>query len=724
MKLHEDDREVVTSGGLEEQEFKMDDASLHVIFDVLRSKVYSNPIGSLCREVVSNSRDAQREAGVTDPVEVEIRGDNKDVDIWDADTGGISIVFRDRGTGISPARMRDVYSKYGASTKRDSNSLTGGFGLGAKTPFAYADAFTVTTVFDGVRYNYSVYIDQSRKGLIALTDEERVEAPNGTEIIVPLQRKDVQTFEYEVVKSTHFWEVRPKLIGFRYHGFFNLASPKLQTKLEEPGVYLLVAPGTGFVESSVNVVIDGIYYPVDVHITKDPVHGASIIMPFGNGELTVGANREQLQYDDRTKDLIGQRLAEARAIIAKGYDDLFAKEKTLLGAIELDASLRQRDVFYNSTISSSPRTHEVAGVSYTLDRAPWSLRTHEILHITCNNTRGTRSVLTRIDSYQVHNTPVYFRACGDKARPGTWRTLLDRHKSFVVLTQRDPHMVGTSLANPEGYYEDVSHDVSTIETLGIVLRDFAEVDVERAERTPTEKSKLVLRTASRSNIYRATYRVEDGEVFLDDGKPTPVQLVVHWLENETHGVPADVAQLLQDASEIADITNKLRDSATTKMVRVVAASKSKSRKLGRVVELDDFLERSPLVSDLVHYMENHRTVEDATVLRVQYPTKEQRDAHAQIVAFDARVKRAGLHALSVPSLTRHVATKKFVKPWGIVDPIGDRSDLPLLNSLHGVTDKNTYMKQVLETRALRAEVEALKQQIQQLHAQEEPAVAA
>ena len=137
------------------------------ILQILRTNTYSDPIGSICREVISNCRDSHREAGKAEiPVEVELLED-------ELSNSKRQLVFRDFGVGLSPERMNEVYSVYGESTKRNSNQFTGGFGLGAKTPFAYTDSFQVKTVYNFIEYTYQLVIDKSEKGKIIEISKEK-----------------------------------------------------------------------------------------------------------------------------------------------------------------------------------------------------------------------------------------------------------------------------------------------------------------------------------------------------------------------------------------------------------------------------------------------------------------------------------------------------------------------------------------------------------------------
>ena len=88
----------------------------HLIM-VLSSNLYSNPIGSTVREIVSNAWDAHVEAGNPDPVIITFY---KTID------NTFQIIFQDFGVGLSPERFDSVYKNIGASTKRDSNGQIGG----------------------------------------------------------------------------------------------------------------------------------------------------------------------------------------------------------------------------------------------------------------------------------------------------------------------------------------------------------------------------------------------------------------------------------------------------------------------------------------------------------------------------------------------------------------------------------------------------------------------
>ena len=115
MKLPESNIQTELIGEIKVHDFTVNEEDQGIIFDMLRSKIYKKPIDSICREVVSNSRDAQREVGKENlPVEIIINNGSDGMNFL-LNQSSLSIEFKDYGPGISPDRMADVFCKYAAS---------------------------------------------------------------------------------------------------------------------------------------------------------------------------------------------------------------------------------------------------------------------------------------------------------------------------------------------------------------------------------------------------------------------------------------------------------------------------------------------------------------------------------------------------------------------------------------------------------------------------------
>jgi len=295
MKLNETRPYLETSGELEEEFFSIQDQGM--IFDILRNKMYSNPILAICREISCNARDAHREVGTPDvPVHIYL-----------PNTLEPYYKVKDFGPGISPDRMVNIFIKYTASTKRSDNLQTGGFGLGAKTPFSYSDSFSIVTNYNGVQYNYSCNIDETKVGKMSLMSESRTTEPNGTTIIIPVLPKNFQEFATWTEQACRHWEVKPVIKGG------SIAWEPISKILS--GNEWAIISSRDYYNHDCKVIVDGIEYPLDLDSLKKYADSALIssikgklIMYFGVGELSLSANREQIYLDEPTQKVIRERL--------------------------------------------------------------------------------------------------------------------------------------------------------------------------------------------------------------------------------------------------------------------------------------------------------------------------------------------------------------------------------------------------------------------------------
>ena len=301
-----------------------------MIVSILRDKLYSNKVAAVCREVASNSRDANREAGRKEiPVIITITNNS-------LLNEGMSISFKDSGIGITPSRIDNVFLKYGSSTKRDSNNQTGGFGIGAKTPFAYTNEFLISTISEenGKRLHniYQAVISnengQETSQLLTVSSKETTEE-TGTEIIVPIQDMHLSEFIVECHKATILWDVQPEIIVEGEN-----VSKKVNNLIEEDSFKVIYG---NFNSGMFDVNFDGIFIQVDgipyninhnqlgrvSHEAKSDYENSYLsqmytryyhentsrntVLTFDTGELTMSASREAIEYTEDNVDKIIDR---------------------------------------------------------------------------------------------------------------------------------------------------------------------------------------------------------------------------------------------------------------------------------------------------------------------------------------------------------------------------------------------------------------------------------
>lgn len=294
MKLNETKPYLEISGEIEEQFFSIQDTGM--IFDILRNKMYSNPILAIAREISCNARDAHREVGTPEiPIHITLPNSLQP-----------EYRVKDFGPGISPDRMSNIFIKYTASTKRTDNVQTGGFGLGAKTPFSYSDSFSIVTNYNGVKYLYNCLIDETKVGKLMLGGESPTDEPNGTEIIIPVLPKNFNEFTTWTEQACRHWDVKPTISG-------NTLEWQEHAKILEGDKWAITASSD--YRRNAKMIIDGIEYPLDIDVLRKYADGKLIdaargnfIMYFGVGELSLSASREQIYLDEKTQQIIRDRL--------------------------------------------------------------------------------------------------------------------------------------------------------------------------------------------------------------------------------------------------------------------------------------------------------------------------------------------------------------------------------------------------------------------------------
>lgn len=143
--------------------------------------LYPNVKLAFIRETICNQWDAHIASGRTDtPIKITIDRD-------------LMLTFRDFGYGIPIEKMDSTYNTLGGSTKRASTAETGGFGLGCKSPIAYAESFKVVTMNNGTKGIYNMVRSSVETdgfpGLVPIMQLPTEES--GLEVSIQLRKEDV-----------------------------------------------------------------------------------------------------------------------------------------------------------------------------------------------------------------------------------------------------------------------------------------------------------------------------------------------------------------------------------------------------------------------------------------------------------------------------------------------------------------------------------------------------
>lgn len=185
----------------------IDEASSVFLMDAL-GKLYSRPAQAVLREYLSNAIDAHKEKGGSlPPIQITLpdqirRGQNR--------SNSSSLLIRDFGKGMIESEFHSILSRYGASTKRDSNTLMGGFGLGAKSGFAVSDEFFMTSYQNGQGLRVRFFKDSLNQGYIDVVERFSTPEADGILVEVPIPKANLAELSEEAL----FFDC-PFFMGYR-----------------------------------------------------------------------------------------------------------------------------------------------------------------------------------------------------------------------------------------------------------------------------------------------------------------------------------------------------------------------------------------------------------------------------------------------------------------------------------------------------------------------------
>ena len=319
MKLHQAQKNVVKSGDFEENSFSIEASAK--AFMILSDGLYSNKVQAVVRELSTNAYDAHVDAGCPKLM--------FDVHVPSRFTPEFSI--RDYGKGMSHEECMTLYTTYFRSTKNNSNDAVGCLGLGSKSPFAYADAFTVIAYQNGEKRVYAAHKGSDGTPSFALLDTVPTEESDGMEVKLAVNVDDIGKFKHEMNNVYKHFNVPPNLL--------NVADDEMI--IDEPETPILKGEGWEFNGSYKKQVVMGqIAYSFassDLDDSKvvdflDDSEGLTLRVNIGDVDIT--PSRESLSMNQATKDKITSLVTKVMTDIEELIQDKITNCDTLFEARE------------------------------------------------------------------------------------------------------------------------------------------------------------------------------------------------------------------------------------------------------------------------------------------------------------------------------------------------------------------------------------------------------
>jgi hypothetical protein len=274
---------------------------------------------------------------------------------------------RDYGCGISPDRMENVFVNYGSSTKRNTNTQTGGFGIGAKSAFSYTDSFTITSFVDGVKYVYVAHLGDN--GGVNLIEQVSTKEANGVEISIGVKTKDVSAFRDAVQRCVRYWSETIKFLGVTDG---EIVQEKPLLTLDNMSVYKL---GN---ESETFYLIDGIKYPkLDSYDSNSysyrqlHSYGYGVAINLPNGFFKIASSRERLENNEDNKNKQLELLTKCKARVKNLLDNTVNNPSLKLqDRVQAQRKFGAFELVHESRLSLGGEYYLRSGVLTTPNRIP------------------------------------------------------------------------------------------------------------------------------------------------------------------------------------------------------------------------------------------------------------------------------------------------------------------------------------------------------------------
>jgi hypothetical protein len=291
------------------------------MFHMVISGLYSNKPQSITREIWSNAFDAHVMVGKQDvPF---------DVTFPTSITPTFSV--RDFGAGIAHEDMEGFYTVLGHSTKENTNTAVGKWGVGRMSPMSYTDTFSVVSRHKGLIAYYTVQLGpDGSPQLHVLAPPMPTNEESGLEVSFPVKRDDVRQFQEAAEIVSYGFSVPPRVTNSKEKQFAGV-----NKVFEGDGYYIYKDTRLRGAYAQMGCVM----YPIPSQYMD---RSFDVVVQFDIGDLEVTASREALSFGphDPTAANIKKRMDEVAANLYQKMQDEVDAQPTLFKAAKLGPKLR------------------------------------------------------------------------------------------------------------------------------------------------------------------------------------------------------------------------------------------------------------------------------------------------------------------------------------------------------------------------------------------------
>ena len=291
----------------------------------LMTDMYSDFELACIREYSTNARDSMIDAGKS----------HLPIKVTTPTSLSPHLTIVDEGLGLSIDDLTNVFSKYGASTKRGSDLVNGMLGIGGKAALTYTSQFMVTAVKDGVKAQIVVTRNEDGVGQMEVVDTRATREPNGVEIKIP--SKTGNEFATKAERFFYYWQPGTVLLNGKQPT--HMVAEEGHTKIGDRIILVKDNRRNSWKRADDIIVMGNVAYPLTGDNSRafsdiaTEAYDISCVVFMDMGEITFAPSREAVAYTARTMAAIDRYKDAIKANIkaqikndlanAKSYSEAF-----------------------------------------------------------------------------------------------------------------------------------------------------------------------------------------------------------------------------------------------------------------------------------------------------------------------------------------------------------------------------------------------------------------
>lgn len=470
--------EVAEHDGLEVSQMSFDMSKTAKLFHMLSSTLYSDKIGSVIRELSSNAYDSHLEAGKLDVPFV----------LTAPTYENLVFSIRDYGVGLTAEQAEKTILCYLGSSKDTTDKFIGGWGIGSKSPFAYAMNYEVLVFKDKQFAHYTCWKNESGIPEKTIIDSGHTDQENGVEIRVPVEAKDMSSFvtslqgymnwtNYNVVLKNGDETVEPRVpvVVKEFDNFKIKVYKSLYSSFRK-----LVYGGFSYdIDQCVNGKYD--YYSTWSNMNRRLRQGFDIAFVIDEPNVvTFNMNREVLEQTPKSVEFINKLLNVFLEAASK-------REKVIenLSKTSLDGSKRAKNLKelqdnideINNHISGIDKSFDVIFLDKNIDM-PYHFRS-PMKMLSSRHVTEWRTLYSTLESVEDQLKIVW----STRARPGPE----DRNKFFYNKSYKDKFLFFKA-KNLEDCKKQIS-ELSDFEGFDVDSLHIEELEIEKVSKSNFTRGK-------------------------------------------------------------------------------------------------------------------------------------------------------------------------------------------------------------------------------------------